>query len=180
MQHFLDNTSIPQPNYPIRSCCNTWVVRDHQDRRTRIDQVLQLTKDEIPRSGIKRPCRLIGENHSRASDKRPSDRYSLALPTRKLIGTRPCLPTKPHPLQRLEYFHPRSGRATEPRRKTHVLLRCQRGYQVEVLKNEPKPVTPQRRQPLLRRIHDTHAIKHDGASLHTQQPRSAQQHSRFP
>src|SRR5205085_7482193 len=90
---------------------------------------------------------FIAQERFRLGDERARHGHALHLTARKLIGKMGSALPQSHSFQFVpcRFLSPATSLAGQEQRQRDVLLRRQRGQQIEELKNETQPSPPQKR-----------------------------------
>src|SRR6185437_10927337 len=88
----IDDPAVRQLNYPVAVSCPSLVVRDLDDRRSFVVELLEEVHDHFALAGMQATGGLISKNELRISDDRASHGNELLLSARELIGIKALFP----------------------------------------------------------------------------------------
>lgn len=77
-----DDPAVHEVDATVGPLRDVSVVSDHDDRQLALGvEVVQEPEDCVPRAGVERAGRLVGQQQFRLADAGPSDRHPLLLPS---------------------------------------------------------------------------------------------------
>jgi hypothetical protein len=156
-----------------RRLSDRWIVRDEDEGEPVPIEVSHEGHHRFGRLGIEIPCRLVRPHDSGMSGKGASDRHTLLLAARQLVGAMVATITQPHPIQRFLGAPPRNRwrDAREQKWQLYVLGRTEHGDQVERLDDKAHLLRPVPASLCIGPPVQLRSVQVDGAAIDGVEPR---------